>query len=87
MIMRGDLRLTTIGLVAGLALAVAAAQLIRTLLFDVQPFEPMVYGAAAFLFFAVATLACLLPSVRGVANRSATGPASGMKHLEISSRT
>jgi len=35
----------------------------RTLLFDVQPLDPMVYAGVAALFTAVAALACLGPSL------------------------
>jgi predicted permease len=64
LIMRGGLRLTLVGLAIGLAGAAAAARLIRSLLFDVQPLDPTVYAGAALLFLTVGTLACLLPSLR-----------------------
>ena len=64
LVMQGGLQLVALGLVAGLAGAAAAARLIRTLLFNVQPLDPFVYGGVAFLFTLVATLACLLPSLR-----------------------
>ena len=64
LIMRSGLQLVGIGLLAGLAAAAGAAQLIQALLFNVQPFEPLVYGGVALLFAAVAALACLLPSLR-----------------------
>ena len=62
--MRSGLRLVAIGLVLGLAAAAGAARLIQTLLFNVQPLEPLVYGGVAVLFALVAALACLLPSLR-----------------------
>src|SRR4051812_38520487 len=64
LIMRSGLKLVAIGLVAGLAAAAGAARLIQTLFFDVQPLDPMVYGAVGVLFALVAALACLLPSLR-----------------------
>ncbi len=64
MVMRSGLRLVAIGLVIGLVGAVAAGRLIRTLLFNVQPTDPLIYGGVAVLFTIVATLACLLPSFR-----------------------
>jgi predicted permease len=64
LIMRGGLELVMIGLVLGLAAAAGAARVIRTLLFDVQPLEARVYAAVAVTFALVATLACLLPSLR-----------------------
>ncbi len=64
LVMRGGLGLVAIGLVAGLAAAAGTARLIRTLLFDVQPLDPLVYGGVAALFAVVAALACLIPSLR-----------------------
>ena len=64
LIMRSGLQLVAIGLVLGLAAAAGAARVIQTLLFDVRPLEPLVYAAVAVTFAFVATLACLLPSLR-----------------------
>jgi ABC-type antimicrobial peptide transport system permease subunit len=64
LIMRSGLELVTIGLMLGLAAAAGVARLIQTLLFDVRPLEPLVYAAVAATFALVATLACLLPSLR-----------------------
>ena len=64
LIMRSGLVLVAIGLVLGLAAAAGAARVIQTLLFDVRPLEPLVYAAVAVTFALVATLACLLPSLR-----------------------
>lgn len=64
LVLRGGMKLVAIGLVAGLAAAAGAARLIQTLLFNVQPFDPAVYGGVALLFAFVALLACLLPSLR-----------------------
>ena len=64
LIMRSGLELVAIGLALGLAAAAGAARVIQTLLFDVRPLEPLVYAAVAVTFALVATLACLLPSLR-----------------------
>jgi predicted permease len=64
LIMVGGLRLVAFGLVAGLALAAGVARLAQSLLYDVRPFDPLVYGGVAVLFALVAALACLLPSLR-----------------------
>jgi ABC-type antimicrobial peptide transport system permease subunit len=64
MVMRSGLRLVAIGLVIGLAGAAGAGRLIRTLLFNVEPMDPAIYGGVAVLFTIVAALACLLPSFR-----------------------
>jgi predicted permease len=64
LVMQGGFQLVAVGLVAGLAGAAGAARLIRTLLFNVQPLDPLVYGGVTLLFTVVAALACLLPSLR-----------------------
>ena len=52
------------GLVLGLAGAAAAARLIRSLLFGVQPLDATVFVAVAVILLAVAGIACLLPAWR-----------------------
>ena len=64
MVLRSGLRLVVVGLALGRAAAAGAARLIQTLLFQVQPLDPVIYGAVAALFALVATLACLVPSLR-----------------------
>jgi putative ABC transport system permease protein len=64
LIMRSGLRLVAIGLVIGLAGAAGVAKLIQSLLFNVGPLDPLIYSGVAVLFASVATLACLLPSLR-----------------------
>jgi predicted permease len=64
LVMRSGLQLVAIGLVLGLACATGAARLIQTLLFNVQPLDPLVYGGVAVLFTLVAAVACLAPSLR-----------------------
>jgi ABC-type antimicrobial peptide transport system permease subunit len=64
LVMRNGLELVGIGLVIGLAGAAGAARLIQTLLFDVQPLDPLVYFGVASAFTIIASLACLVPSMR-----------------------
>ena len=64
LVMRNGLSLVAIGVVAGLAAAGGTAHLIRSLLFDVEPLDPLIYGGVTLLFVIVASLACLLPSLR-----------------------
>jgi predicted permease len=64
LVMRNGLELVAIGLALGLAAAAGAGRLIQTLLFNVQPLEPVIYGGVAVVFALVAALACLLPSWR-----------------------
>ena len=48
----------------GLAGAVAATRLLRSLLYGVQPLDATVFAAVAFILLAVAGVACLLPAWR-----------------------
>ena len=47
-----------------LSAAAGVAKLIASLLFNVTPLDPLVYGGVALLFAIVAALACLLPALR-----------------------
>ncbi len=62
--LRSGLQLVGLGLILGLAAAAGVARLIQTLLFAVQPLDPLIFGAVAVLFTAIGVLACLLPSLR-----------------------
>src|SRR6516165_5925838 len=64
LVLRSGLSLVAFGLVIGLGIAAGAARLIRTLLFSVQPIDPLIYGCVTVLFAFIAILACLLPSLR-----------------------
>ena len=64
LIMRSGLKLVALGLVLGLAAAAGVARAISTLLYNVQPLDPLVYGGVTAIFAFVAALACLLPSLR-----------------------
>ena len=64
LIMQSGARLVAAGLALGLAAAMAVARLIESLLFNVAPLDPAIYGGVLALFSAVAALACLLPSLR-----------------------
>jgi putative ABC transport system permease protein len=52
------------GLVLGALVAVLLGRLLRALLFDVAPWDPIALGIAAAAFGAVALVACLLPARR-----------------------
>jgi ABC-type antimicrobial peptide transport system permease subunit len=58
------LRLTAIGLVLGLAGALALTRGLSALLFHVSPRDPAAFGAIGLLLAAVALAACYLPSRR-----------------------
>ncbi len=57
------LRLTFFGLAAGTGISLAFAQVLRGLLFGVDPIDPLTFGSATFLFCAVALAACSIPAI------------------------
>ncbi len=64
LILSQGLRLTGIGVLIGLATAVALGRLLATQLYGVSPVDPVTIAAAAALFLAVALFASLLPAAR-----------------------
>jgi ABC-type antimicrobial peptide transport system permease subunit len=57
-------RLVGLGALLGVAGAVAGTRFLRSLLFDVQPLDPLAIGGAAALLIAVAVLAAYAPMRR-----------------------
>jgi putative ABC transport system permease protein len=64
LIVRQGLTLVTIGLAIGLAGALGATQAMKGLLFGVEPFDPMTFGAVAAVLASVGAAASLLPAWR-----------------------
>jgi len=64
LVMGNGLQLVAVGLAIGLVGAAGAARLIQTLLFNVRPLDPIVYVGVAVVFTLIASLACLVPSMR-----------------------
>ncbi|HKW00107.1 MAG TPA: ABC transporter permease [Vicinamibacterales bacterium] len=58
------LAVTIAGLTVGLAAALAAVRVVKSLLFGVTPQDPVVLAAAAATLVAIAILACLVPASR-----------------------
>jgi putative ABC transport system permease protein len=58
------LRPALVGLLVGLAGSIGAAQLIRSMLYGMQPFDPVIFAAVAATLLLVAALACLVPAWR-----------------------
>ena len=58
------LKLTAIGLAAGLAGALALTRLMETLLFEVRPTDPATLASVAAVITFVAIIACLVPALR-----------------------
>ena len=61
LVIGGGLRLAIAGGLAGLAAAAAGGHLLASLLYDVSPFDPLVY-AVAFVFMITAGAASMLPA-------------------------
>jgi putative ABC transport system permease protein len=53
-----------IGMTAGLALATGISQLLKIILFQVQPRDPLIFGGVAATLIGVGLLACFLPARR-----------------------
>jgi putative ABC transport system permease protein len=63
-VLRRALRLTAAGIVAGGALSLAATRVLRKLLFEVSPTDPLVLASAAAVLIAVAAAAAYWPARR-----------------------
>ncbi len=61
------LRLTGGGIVMGLALALLATRILESLLFNVRPWEPSIYGAIVGLLLLIALAASAVPAKRAMA--------------------
>ena len=64
LVLRQGLILAGVGLVLGVAGAMAAGRLMRTLLFNVSPLDPMTLGIVTIVMTVVALFACLVPALR-----------------------
>jgi len=66
LILRQGLILAAMGVAIGLAAAVAATSLLRTMLFGVKTTDPLTYAGVALLLALVASLASYIPARRAV---------------------
>lgn len=66
LVVRHGLRLAAIGVVIGLAGALASTRLLRAMLFGVGPTDPWMLGGAAAGLFVIAAVACAVPAWRAV---------------------
>ena len=64
LILSQGMRLVALGLILGLGAAAAGARLLTSLLYEMEPLNPFVFGGVTVLFAVVAGFACLLPSLR-----------------------
>ena len=54
------------GVAAGVVVALLLSRILESLLFEVTPADPAVFGSIVVLLAAVATVACLVPARRAV---------------------
>lgn len=66
MFMRQGLRQIGFGLVLGLGLGAGLSRLMRTMLFRVQPWDPVVFSAIAVVLATSALIACFIPARRAM---------------------
>jgi len=64
LIMRQGIKLTVIGTMLGLAVALAGMRLLASFLYGVSTTDPMIYAAASIYLIGIALLACFLPALR-----------------------
>ena len=65
MVVGQNLRIVALGLIAGLVAAIPATRLLRGLLFQVGPNDPVTFVAIGVMLAAVAIVASYLPARRG----------------------
>jgi predicted permease len=66
LVFRDGMKLAALGIAIGTAGAAGLTQLMRKLLFEVQPLDPVAFAGAAALLAAFAALACYAPARRAV---------------------
>jgi ABC-type antimicrobial peptide transport system permease subunit len=64
LVLKDGLRLLTVGLGVGLALAVLMGYLLSARLFGVEPFDPLTLAGTSFLMTIITLMACYLPARR-----------------------
>ena len=64
LMVRHNMRWALIGVAAGLVASVALLRLMRTMLYDVEPADPLVLGAVSLLLIGVALVASYVPAPR-----------------------
>lgn len=64
MVIREGLMLAAAGMVLGILGAIAAMRLLGTMLFQVQPYDPLTYAAGLVLLSFVTFVACFIPASR-----------------------
>jgi putative ABC transport system permease protein len=66
MVVGGGMRLALIGVAIGTLGALGLSRLVKTMLYEVTPFDPPSYAVTAVVLLAVAALACYVPARRAM---------------------
>ena len=66
LLLRQGMRLVICGVIAGVLASVALTQFLASLLFKVQPTDPLTFGGVALLLVAVSAAACGIPAWRAM---------------------
>jgi putative ABC transport system permease protein len=66
LVIKKGLTLIVIGMVIGIAGALALTRVLRSLLYDVAPTDPVTLGAVCLLLMAVGLVACYIPARRAM---------------------
>ena len=66
LIVGGGMKLAVLGIIVGTLGAFAASSLVETMLFEVEPTDPVSYAATAGLLLVIAALACYIPARRAM---------------------
>jgi ABC-type antimicrobial peptide transport system permease subunit len=64
MVVRHGFKLASLGLLLGAAAAFALTRLLRTVLYEVSPFDPASFAAVAIVLALIGLFACWLPARR-----------------------
>jgi putative ABC transport system permease protein len=66
MIVGGGMKFAAIGVVIGVASALALSRVVETMLFDMTPFDPASYSGTTIVLLLVSLLACYVPARRAM---------------------
>jgi ABC-type antimicrobial peptide transport system permease subunit len=64
LILRHGLKFASLGLGIGMAASLGLTQLLKRVLFEISPFDPISFAAVAIMLAAIGALACWLPARR-----------------------
>jgi putative ABC transport system permease protein len=66
LLLRQGMLLVACGVITGVIVSVALTRFLSTLLFDVQPTDPLTFASVVLLLVAVSAAACFLPARRAM---------------------